>query len=163
MTLRFPLLAGLAIVITACASAGGRSRAKACALTKTDSVYLKGGAVYRDCAVDQRVQAVDRSIHPNFRPDVSLSFRDACYSAEIEFVVDESGTPDVEDARVVHSNNPGFASAAIQAIARWRYQPASLNGVAVRQITTEKLGMAAVVVAVPAGQIPRPPVRPPAC
>src|SRR3982751_1540025 len=116
MTHRFPLLAALTIAMSACASAAATSRPRECTLTKTDSVYLKGGAVYRDCAVDQRVQAVDRSIHPDFRPDVSPSFRDACYSAEIEFVVDESGTPNVEDARVVHSNNPAFASAAIQAI-----------------------------------------------
>lgn len=114
-------------------------------------------------AIAQRVQSLDRSARPDFRPDVSLSFREACYSAEIQFVVDETGTPETEDARVVHSNNPAFASAAVEAIAKWRYRPASINGVAVRQITTEKLGMAAVLVAVPAGQTPRPPVRPPVC
>ena len=162
MTLRFPLLAFLAIPIAACASASRTSRT-ACALTKTDSVFLQRGAVYRGCGVDQRIQPLDRSARPDFRPDVSLSFRDACYSAEIEFVVDQNGKPETEDARVIHSNSPAFATAAVQALEKWRYRPALLNGVAVRQITTEKFGMSAVVVAVPAGQTPRPPVRAPVC
>ena len=163
MTLRFGLIAGLAVMIAACASATRTNRAAACTLTASDSVYLKRGPVYRDCGVEHRAQLVDRSARPDFRPDVSLAFRDACYSAEIQFVVDETGTPEVEDARVVHSNNPAFATAAMEAVARWRYKPALLDGVAVRQITTEKLGMAAVVVTVPAGQMPRPPVRAPVC
>lgn len=163
MTLRFSLIVALAIPIAACASASRTSRATACSLTATDSVFLKRGAVYRDCGVDQRVEPLDRSAHPDFRPDVSLSFRDACYSAEIQFVVDESGRPETEDARVIHSNNPAFATAAVQALEKWRYRPALLNGVAVRQITTEKFGMAAVVVTAPAGQMPRPPVRRPVC
>lgn len=163
MTLRSFLIVGLIIPIAACASASGTSRATACALTATDSVFLKRGAVYRDCGVDQRVQPLDRSARPDFRPDASLSFRDACYTAEIRFVVDETGKPETEDARAIHSNNPAFAAAAVQALERWRYRPALLNGVAVRQITTEKFGMAAVLVAVPAGQTPRPPVRAPVC
>lgn len=163
MPIRLPLLAGVAIAIGACANATSASRAAACTLTAADSVFLKGGPVYRDCAVDHRVQSVDRSTRPNFRPEVSLDFREACYSAEIQFVVDETGMPETEDARVIHSNNPAFASAAIEALSHWRYRPAVLNGVAVRQITTEKFGMSAVVVAVPAGQVPRPPVRRPVC
>ena len=163
MPIRLPLLAGLAVAIGACSSATTSSRAAACTLTAGDSVFLKGGAVYRDCAVSQRVQVLDRSARPDFRPDVSLQFRDACYSAEIQFVVDETGTPEVEDAKVLHSNNPAFASASIQALSRWRYRPALLNGIPVRQITTEKFGVAAVVVTVPAGQTPRPPVRAPHC
>lgn len=163
MTLRLPLLAGVAIAIGACSSATKTSRAAACTLTAGDSVFLARGAVYRDCAVDQRVQPLDRSASPDFRPDVSLAFRDACYTAEIQFVVDESGTPEAEDAKVLHTNSPSYASAAIQALSRWRYRPALLNGVAVRQITTEKFGMTAVVVAASAGQTPRPPVRRPLC
>ena len=163
MTRRFSLLAGLAFSIGACASAAKTSPATACALTKTDSVYLKGGPVYRGCGVDQRVQSLDRSAQPDFHPDVSLAFRDACYTAEIEFVVDETGTPETEDARVVLTNNPTYASAAIQALTRWRYRPALLNGVPVRQITIEKFAMRAVVVTAPAGQTTRPPVRGPVC
>ena len=94
---------------------------------------------------------------------MSRDFRDACYIAQIEFVVDETGTPDVENAKVLHTNNPEYASAALQALSRWRYRPALRNGVAVRQITTEKFGMRAVVVTAPAGQVPRPPVRGPVC
>ena len=163
MPLRLPFLVGLAVAFMACSSATTSSRAAACTLTAGDSVFLKGGPVYREGAVSQRVQVVEHSARPDFRPDVSLQFRDACYSAEIQFVVDESGNPETEDAKVLHSNNPAFASAAIQALSRWRYRPAQLNGVAVRQITTEKFGLAAVVVAVPAGQTPRPPARLPHC
>lgn len=163
MTVRFAVFAGLAIAMTACSSATRTTGAAACTIASADSVFLERGPVYRDCAVDQRAQFLDQSARPDFRPDVSLTFREACYIAEFEFVVDESGAPETEDARILHSNNPAFADAARQALSRWRYRPALLNGVAVRQITTAKFGLKAVVVTAPAGQTPRPPVRAPVC
>jgi hypothetical protein len=108
MTRPLLCIASIAAVIAACASASRANRAAACVLAAEDSVFLAGGTVYRDCAVDQRAQAVDRTPHPDLRADAS-SMRDACYSAVIEFVVDETGTPEMENAKVLRTNSPLFA------------------------------------------------------
>ena len=162
MTLRLLCLASIAAVIAGCASASRANRAASCVLAPEDSVFLAGGTVYRDCAVDQRAQAVDRTPHPDFRGDAS-SMRDACYSAVVEFVVDEAGIPEMENARVVRTNSPQFAEATVAAIARWHYKPASRDGVPVRQIVTEKLTLATRIVVVRAGETPRPPTHAPLC
>ena len=49
------------------------------------------------------------------------------------------------------------AHAALRAFATWRYRPALLHGVAVRQLTSEKFSVASVIVAVPAGSTSRAP------
>jgi len=149
-----------AIGLVGCAGASQTSGKRPCAISPADSVFLSRGAVYPACAVEQRVQVVVRR-QPEFRPD--MTFSEECYSAEFEFVVDETGTPEVEEARRLHANSPSFADAALAALAQWRYKPATLNGVPVRQITTERFGLAAVRVLVPAGGIPRPPDRFPKC
>lgn len=148
------------IGVMACAGASSTTAATRCALSATDSVFLKRGPVYRPCAVEHRVQVISKR-QPDFRPD--LSFGEACYSAEFEFVVDTTGTPEVDEARQLHANSATFATAALAALAASRYKPASLHGVPVRQITTERFGLSAVLVAVPAGGTPRPPNRAPKC
>ena len=155
---RWMLLASMAVM--ACAGASSTTGAARCALSSTDSVFLRRGPVYRPCAVERRVEVVTKP-QPDFRPD--LSFGQACYSAEFEFVVDTTGTPEVDEARQLHANDANFATAALTALAAWRYKPAYLQGVPVRQITTQKFGLSAVLVAVPAGGTPRPPVRGPKC
>ena len=148
------------IGLIACAGASSTTAAARCALSSADSVFLKRGPVYRPCAVDRRVEVIT-SPQPDFRPD--LSFGQACYSAEFEFVVDTTGTPEVDDARQLHANDPNFATAALTALAARRYKPAYRNGLPVRQVTTARFGLAAVRVAAPAGQMPRPPDRVPKC
>lgn len=155
------LLVFSAISMAACAGRSGSSRAEACALTESDSTYLALGRVYRDCAVDHRAQVVDRSAHADFQPrPQGLS---SCYTAEIEFVVSASGVPEIEEAKVLRTNDPSFAQAALAAMARWRYKPADIDGLPVRQIVREKMKIGVVLVAVPAGQTPRPPTRGPVC
>jgi hypothetical protein len=149
-----------ATAVSACAGASQTTTGSKCALTSADSVYLKRGDVYRDCAVEQRAQVLT-SRQPEFHPDISAG--KSCYSAEIEFVVDSTGSPEAEGARVVRANNPNFADAALGVIASWRYKPAYLNGAPVRQIVRQKFGIAAVVVAVPPGATPRPPDHGPKC
>ena len=152
----------LSIATAACASASGGSRKGACALVSGDSIYLKRGTVYRDCAVDQRASLVDRSAHPDFRPTSLPPGGRACYSAEVEFVVDTTGVPEAEPVTVLRSTNREFAQAVVAVVPRWRYQPATIQGVPVRQIVREREAIAQEVVAVPAGQMPRP-GRPPSC
>jgi len=149
-----------AVSLVACAGASQSSGTRSCVLSAADSVFLQGGAVYPSCAVDRRVKVIT-SRQPDFRPE--LTFNEECYSAEFEFVVDATGVPEVDAARQLHANNPNFAAAALIALAQWRYEPAYLNGAPVRQVTTQRFGLAAVRVAVPAGGIPRPPNRMPKC
>lgn len=151
----------LAVSLAACASAPRTDPAAACVLARADSVFLSRGPVYRDCAVTQRAQLLNRTANPDFHPDISSGR--SCYSADIKFVVDPTGTPESENATVVTSTDPAFGQAALAAVMRWSYKPAQLHDVPVRQIVREKVAIAAVVVAVPAGQTPRPPDRGPKC
>jgi hypothetical protein len=151
------------IALTLLAACAGKSPSTAsvpCALTPTDSVFLKAGSVYRDCAVTERAQLVNR-VAPDFHPSSSMT--PTCYSAEIEFVVDPRGSPEPEDVQVVRATDPSFAAAVVASLPRWRYRPALLNGTAVRQIVKEKVAIGSVIVAVPAGQIPRAPAHGPQC
>lgn len=150
------LILSIAGAVAGCASSAATSSSR-CALDAADSVYAKGGPVYRGCAVEHRAVAIDRSAHADFIPASPSHGGQACYSAEIEFVVDTAGMPEMETAKVVHSNNPDFATAALAVIGRWRYRPATIQGVPVRQIVREKQGLALVAVAAPMGQPPREP------
>lgn len=123
----------------------------------SDTVYLKGAVVYRECAVDHRAVVLDRSARPDFTPSTPPVGGRACYTAEVEFVVDTAGIPETATATILHTNHPEYAQAAVAVLARWRYRPATLHEVPVRQIVREKESLGVAVVVVPAGQIPRPP------
>ena len=163
MSVRQLLLVSTCVLAGACASSSGRTASSPCTLSSADSIYLASGPVYRDCAVEQRASVIDRSFRPNFRPDEHPPGGEACYSAAIQFVVDETGMPERETARVLHANNPTFADAALETVKHWRYKPAYLHDAPVRQIVEEKVEMTVAVVVVPAGETPRPPARMPRC
>lgn len=149
-------------VSTGCAGATARARRTSCALAPADSTYLATGPVYRDCAVDQRARPRGPGVRPEFRPSSPPLGGTACYSAELEFVVDTTGAPELETARVVRTNDATFGDAVLATLLNWRYDPARKDGIAVRQIVREKRSMAVQVVAVREGQIPRA-GRPPRC
>jgi hypothetical protein len=143
------ILAGIAMIAAACASAGGTSaRRTACNLGPRDSVLLAGGPVYRDCAVDRAARRLTSNVHPDFRPTTP---RSGCYSADVEFVVDASGMPEIGTARVVRANDQGFAGAVLATLTRWKYDPAVRDQRPVRQIVTSHEVMSMVVVVAPAG------------
>jgi len=148
--------------VGACAGATRQAGHGSCALAPADSIYLAGGPVYRECAVERRARRLNQGERPEFRPTDPPFGGAACYSAEIEFVVDTTGTPELQTARVVRTNNPNFAEAVLVTLPRWRYQSARNNGLPVRQIVREKQAMAVQVVVVRQGQVPRP-GRPPRC
>ncbi len=135
-----------------CATSGGRAGHPSCQLAQPDSVYLAGGPVYRDCAVDRRARLLSEDVMPDFHPTSEFSSRQ-CYSAVIQFVVDTTGVPESQTVRVVRSNDQSFADALIRTVPRLRYEPASKDQRPVRQIV--QFGQAAALVAVPAGQVPR--------
>jgi hypothetical protein len=99
-------------------------------------------------------------LNPDYRP---TSIGNGCYSAELEYVVEADGTPDASTARVIRTNTPGFAEAALAIIPRFRFDPAKREGVAVAQIVSEKFEMMTGRV-VSSGSRPTAPPRPgPGC
>lgn len=158
------LVIALVFLVGACATAssGGTAAQQGCALIPSDTVYLKAGPVYRECAVEQRAAVMDRSAYPDFNLSSPPPGGQACYTAEIEFVVDERGIPEMETATVLRTNDRDYAQAAVRAVARWRYRPALLHRSPVRQIVKVKENVAVAVVAVPAGEPLRAP-RAPLC
>lgn len=150
MSLRILVLAGMAMIAAACASAGGKSaQRKECELSDRDSVFAVGGPVYRDCAVDRAARLLATNRHPDFRP--SGVPHTTCYSADLEFVVDSTGKPETRMARIVRTNDQGYAESVLVTLTSWTYDPALRDHRPVRQIVTSHQTMATMVVVVPAG------------
>lgn len=154
-------LLGLLIVCVfgeACASRGttaSQISRRSCA--PVDSAFLGGGPVFRSCSVDDSARVVSgRTFF-----DYQLRPSETCARAVVEFVVDESGAPDVTTAHVVRASSTAFSDAVVRSIASWRYSPAKKDGVPVRQLVRIEPG--AVMVAVRAGDNPSPPSRMPRC
>ena len=158
---RFAALCSLGAVLTACASsanraetAGGDASAAGCALRPQDSTFAGGGSVYRDCQVKTKALLLTKDIHPDFRPPTSGTKSGGCYSAELEYVVNEKGEVETKTARIVKTNNQAFAEAVISILPQWKFEPAKLNDVPVRQIVSDKQSMMTMVVVMPAGSPP---------
>lgn len=157
---RFASLAGLVVAIVtvgACASsspnraetaASTSAGGGACALRPQDSTFSVSGTVYRDCAVTAKAVPLTKDIHPDFQPPQKSG---GCYVAEMEYVVNERGVIETKTARVVRTNNQAFAEAVISILPQWKFEPAKLNDVPVRQIVTDKQQMMTMMVAMPAG------------
>jgi hypothetical protein len=149
--------AGLVVLAAACGGGASTRGTQSCALRPADSVFARAGPVYRDCAVDRQARLRTGDVTPNFRP----ASREACYTAEIEFVVDTAGLVEISTARVTRTNDQEFARSLLAVLPRYRYDPARVAGVPVRQIATAEETIAVRVVAAPAGAPPPPPPRGP--
>ena len=147
------------LVYAACTGATAGGPRTACLLAPADSVYLRSGPVYRECAVDQRARLLGSPPRPDFRPPAGGK---ACYTAELEFVVDTAGVPQMDTVKVIRTNDQSYVDAILRLLPTWRYEAARLNGVPVRQIIRASQGMAARLVVAPVGQRPSP-GRPPVC
>ena len=152
----------LATVVTACASAARSTASGAvdedsgrCALRQQDSIFVAGGPVYRLCAVTKKAVFLTPDIRPDFRPsDTSNN----CYSADVEFVVDARGIPETRTARIGQTNNQAFAESVLAVLPRWRFEPAQLEGVPVRQIMNVRQAVG-IAVSVVSGSMPSAPPR----
>jgi hypothetical protein len=160
--LKFGVVIGvtvLAFVSAACASAGG-GHADGCAVAGADTVFQRRGPVYRDCAVDRKAELTTPSIRPDFRP----SRGNACYSGEVEFVVDSTGHPEPETAHLVRSNDANYGQALLDIVPQLRFSPAVRQSSHVRQIYSLRMAAQAATVAVPMGSPSRPaPPSAPTC
>ena len=152
-----------------CASGGGGTAAAPCAPQPADSVYQASEPAFRACAVERPARLLNASREINWQPPSgSTQPGTRCFVTQLEFVVDTTGIPEPGTARIVSSNEPGFAQAVLAGLPDWRYRPALRSGVPVRQIVTERRTTALVtrLVAVPAGSGPPaapPPTSPPRC
>ena len=158
-------LAAALLLAVACASAKSAGpRGASCPLTQQDSAFLGRGSVYRDCAVDTKAKLVQQTARIDYRPTRPGN---ACYSADVELVVDTLGKPEISTVRVIRANDRGFADAMVASVPGWQFEPATLGGKRVRQIVNQHQAIGTVVVAVPAGSPPPPSgsrmVRPPSC
>jgi hypothetical protein len=162
--LRLAISGVVSIVIAACASSGKTTEHRTdCVLADRDSVFIRGGPIYRDCAVD-RTARLTNTVHADYRPSTP---RPGCYAADIEFVVDTTGKIETGTARVVRANDTQFAESVIASLPAWKYEPANRDGKLVRQLVSSHQSISAVLVRVPEGSLPpsgRPGgQRPPSC
>jgi hypothetical protein len=175
MPTRFANLAAVLLVaasIAACASSGNQAATASanesgpgCTLRPQDSTFALLGPVYRDCAVTTKAFLLTKDIRPNFQPAPGTVRNGSCYSADLEYVVNEKGEVEMKTAHVVKTNNQAYADAIVSILPQWKFGPAKLNDVPVRQIVTEKVSMQTMVVVAPAGSKPnvssaRPPKSP---
>lgn len=101
----------------------------ACSVAAVDSAWLASGPVYRDCDVE-RPAAARTTGRPRFTFPRELS----CVIVELEFVVDSTGRPRPETARVVSTNSAEYAELLLETLPRWRYEPARRAGAPVHQV-----------------------------
>lgn len=141
--------------IVACASANGGAGAarnrSGCDLTSRDSSYLARGLVYRECAVDDKAKLL--TTHPRF--DFQPSASDpSCLAADLEFVVDTLGAPEIGSVQVLRATTRAFGEAVAATIPTFLYEPARLEGMRVRQIVSYRQTAMLGRVVVPMGGAP---------
>ena len=129
------------------------SQSRRCSIPVVDSVYFLAGPVYRDCDVTRnaRVRHEERVV------TAALPRRD-CMRAELEFVVDTAGHPEMATARIVFTDTEEFAEELMRVLRFWRYHPGEVDGIPVRQLVRERRSavmISTVVSSTGAPQTPR--------
>ena len=114
---------------------------------------LGGETVYPECAVDRKARPTATVPRLNYTPSGP-----SCGRVAIDVVVDASGRPVTETARVARSTDPTFTAAVLSSLVDMRYQPALKDGQPVPQLVRLERAYATRVVVVPAGT-PRSSVR----
>ena len=152
----------LVVLLLPLASATGQSAAASgdCAPVAIDTARFGSAPVYAACQV-QSAAKLKRTSEP------SIKFPDGvrCQVAELEFVVDETGTPVLATAVILNSTTLAYAAAVLQRLGEWRYAPAERDGAPVRQLVVDRLAMkdgrVPFVVRRPGEPPPRPAPEPP--
>jgi hypothetical protein len=128
-------------------------------------VFIAGGPLFRECGVDTPARAVETPF--DYRPSVRMEPRPqagvTCYEAEIRFVVGLDGRPEPETIQLIRANNPALGQSLVRSVATWRYSPARLQGMPVRQIVTERRGVGVRVTVSRDGTPPSRPALAPRC
>jgi hypothetical protein len=143
------LMLATAAFSSSCVMARRSSLDRGCGLRDSDSTFIAGTPLYRECAVDVKATNVTRGTGPLSRPSGPL--RDGCHSAELRFVVDTTGVPEQRTARILRTNDSSYADAVVATLPSWRYHPARIKNRPVRQIVTEREAMSITVAHAVAG------------
>ena len=128
---------------SSCVMARRSGLTRGCGLRDSDSTFIAGAPLYRECAVDVKATNVTRGTGPLSRPPGPL--REGCYSAELRFVVDTNGVPERRTARILGTNDSSYADAVVATLPSWRYRPARIKTRPVRQVVTEREAMSITV------------------
>jgi hypothetical protein len=152
MRSRVVLVPAVAMLAAGCAF-GHRTSADAprpgCELRSSDSAFVAGHPVYRECAVDVPARNLSRGEGPFTRPSGPRA--DGCHFVELAFVVDTTGKPEVGRARILQSSDRSYADAMLSTLPTWRYEPARIGSALVRQIVTDREMVSVVVQRIDAG------------
>jgi hypothetical protein len=124
-------LAMSAIALTLCGACATRNTAPRTCEPVSAEFTLEGQSVYRYCAVDRRARLSSRPIPYSYVP---LAGRHRCSRASVDVVVDSTGRPIPETARIVRSTDPNFALAILQSLESARFEPAIKDGQPVAQL-----------------------------
>jgi hypothetical protein len=151
------IIASLCILATACVTS--RRRDAACDLSTSDSAFAGGFPVYRACSVDRPARLIGVGGQLNFSTPTRPP---ECISADLTFVVDEAGKPEISTARLERGRDREFGEALLATLDSWTYEPAIRDGKPVRQIVNAHQ-TASTAPAQPGGAPPRPPVTQPRC
>jgi len=101
----------------------------------TDTTGAVGDNVYTSFEVDNAVEISYGSTVPEYPPD--LLARRVQGKVTVRFVVDTSGSADVESIAILDSSDPQFEASVRAALPRMRFAPARLNGRRVRQLVEQ--------------------------
>jgi len=146
-----------ALVTWGCAAQSRSAAGAAAACEPVPAEFsLPGQVVYRECAVDRRARELGPGPRLNYTPSVG----ETCARAVIDVVVDASGRPVTETAKVVRSTGPAIATAVLSSLGATRYEPALKDGLPVPQLVRVDRGIMSQVVVVGPGRVSQP-RRPP--
>ncbi len=151
-----------AVAILLCLGCAARTAQSSACDPVPAEFALVGQTVYRDCNVDRKARQAGSFPRLEYTPSRSQT----CSRVVVDVVVDSTGRPVPETARVVRSTDPGFGLAVLNSLGVMRYEPALKDGRPVPQLVRVERAFRAVLVAVPAGTPPssvRPRRRPPSC
>ena len=151
----------LILALTTATCLGAQKSRRGC--TGDPSVYVTYTPAYRDCEVDRAAELKTTNVRPDFNPAGSQLSNGRCFRAEVQFIVDSTGAPELATVRTRSSNSPDMETAVRGVVPMLRYQPALLDKAPVRQIVVYKSEFSVSVVVAPAGSPPpsRSSMRPP--
>ena len=128
---RVSVVAGITAAYACGKPAQGPSPVR-CEPKQLDSVWLAAGPVYRECEVDRPARLLNPTVPSEYLPPENVIQR--CLTAVIYVVVDTSGSPELNTARIARTNAPEFGRALLRRAQSWLFEPARKSGVAVRQV-----------------------------